>query len=165
MVMRREDDFLLEDDELALDIDFGKYWRTLKRHWKTLLWWTVGGFIVGCILALATPRQFKCVSKLAPELSSTATGRFNSMASMVGYTLSVLGTTDAVYPMVYPDLVHSPEFIVDLFDMPVAFVDKKDSVHTTLYDYKENYYGRTAVGNVLYAPVAAISRIHGIRRT
>lgn len=150
-------DFLLEDD--AVSIDFGKYIRRLKRHKKALIWWTVGGFLFGCLIALASPRKFTCVSKLAPELSNTATSRLSSVASMIGFTSSVLGTTDAVYPMVYPDLIHSPEFVVDLFNMPVDFVDKKDSVHTTLYDYMENYYGKTAVGNVLGAPMNLLGKL------
>ena len=158
--MKKEDiDEFLIDDDIALTIDFGKYWRILKRHWKTLMWWCIAGFVVGCIFALASPRKYTCISKLAPELSSTATNRLSSMVSLVGFTSSVLGTTDAVYPMVYPDLVHSPEFIVDLFDMPVDFVDKKDSVHTTLYDYMENYSGKTVVGNVIFAPFNLLGRI------
>lgn len=152
------DEYMINGD-IALNIDFGKYRRILKRHWKTLLWWCLAGFSVGCIVALATPRKFVCTSKLAPELSTTATNRLSSVASLVGFTSTVLGTTDAVYPMVYPDLVHSPEFIVDLFDMQVDFLDKKDTVHTTLYDYMENYSGKTAVGNVLFAPMTLLGNI------
>lgn len=157
--MKEEFEDIIHEDEVALNIDFGKYWRILKRHWKTLMWWSIGGFAVGCIFALASPRKYVCTSKLAPELSSTATNRLSSVASLVGFSSSVLGTTDAVYPMVYPDLVHSPEFIVDLFNMPVDFVDKRDSVHTTLYDYMENYCGKTAVGNVIYAPMNLLGKI------
>ena len=154
-----QDDFMREDDEDVINIDFSKYWSIIKGHWKTVALWGVCGFLVGCLFALATPRKYTCMSKLAPELSSTATNRLSSMAAMIGFSSSVLGTTDAVYPMVYPDLLHSPEFIVDLFDMPVAFVDKKDSVHTTLYDYLENYSGKTAVGSVLYAPMTLMGKI------
>lgn len=157
--MKEEIDDLMLDDEVALNIDFGKYWRIVKRHRKAVMWWIVGGFVLGCLLAMATPRKYTCVSKLAPELSSTATSRLSSMASLVGLTSTMLGTTDAVYPMVYPELVHSPEFIVDLFDMPVDFVYKKDSVHTTLYDYMENYSGKTAVGNILFAPMNLLGKI------
>lgn len=150
--MKEEKDELMVEDEESINMDFGKYRRILKRHWKALMFWTIGGFAVGCLIALAMPRKYTCVSKLAPELSNTATSRLSSVASMIGFTSSVLGTTDAVYPMVYPDVVHSPEFVVDLFDMPVDFVYKKDSVHTTLYDYMENYYGKTPVGEVIGAP-------------
>lgn len=159
--MKEELDDLLLEDEVDLNINFGKYWRILKRHWKTVMWWAVGGFALGCLLAIASPRKFTCVSKLAPELSSTATSRLSSVASMIGFTSSVLGTTDAVYPMVYPELVHSPEFVVELFDMSVDFKDKKDSVHTTFFDYMENYYGKTPVGNVIFAPMRWIGDLMG----
>lgn len=152
--MKQDKDIFLEEEEGAsIDLNLGKYWAILKHHRKTLLWWTIGGFVLGCIFALAGPRKFTCVSKLAPELSNTATSKISSAASLLGLSATLLGTTDAVYPMVYPDVVHSPEFIVDLFDMPVDFKERKDSVHTTLYDYMENYYGKTPVGRVLFAPM------------
>lgn len=150
-------DYMFDDSEEMQNIDFGKYFNILRSHWKKLLLWTIIGFVIGCLIALGTPRKYVCTSMLAPELSNTATSRLSSMASMIGYTSSVLGTTDAVYPMVYPDLVHSPEFIADLFETHVEFVDRKDSVSTDLYDYLVNYRRKSVVGEVLGAPMKAMS--------
>jgi len=116
-------------------IDIVKYIYRLKAHWKAIILWAVAGFVLGCVVALLTPRRYEVVTKLAPELSSTATNRMSSLASLVGMSSTVMGTTDAVYPMVYPDILRSPEFLVDLFDVTVMYQDGEKEVETTLYDY------------------------------
>ena len=139
------------DDEY-ITIDFSKLWKRLKAGWKKVLWWTVGGFVLGCLVALSSPHKYQCIAKIAPELSTTATNRLNSVASMIGLSSTVLGTTDAVYPMVYPDLVKSPEFVAELFSMPVTVMDGKDSVKTDLLDYLLNYQKKSAAAFVLGLP-------------
>ena len=160
MIEMNEDYF--DAQEEAITIDFGKYWRRIKSHWKTILWWMIIGFVVGCLIALGTPRKYVVTSKLAPELSSTATNRLTSMANLIGLSSNVLGTTDAVYPMVYPEVVHSPEFIADLFDTPVT-VSTKDSTFTTdIYDYILNYRKKSAVGAVLSFPGKVVGWVTGL---
>lgn len=151
----------LKDDEI-ITLDFAKYWKRLKAGWKKVLWWTVGGFIVGCLIALGTPHKYMCVAKLAPELSSTATNRLSSVASMIGLNSSMMGTTDAVYPMVYPELVKSPEFVAQLFEMPVTIVEKKDTVNTDLKDYILNHRPKSVTGAILGAPGAVMGWIKGL---
>jgi len=152
-------DFLYEDENF---IDIGRYLDILRRHWKTALWFCAGGFALGCLVALGTPRKYMVTSKLAPELSSTATSRLSSMASLVGLSASMMGTTDAVYPMVYPDLVKSPEFIADLFDEPVSFTWKKERVDTTLYAYLTEYKKFSPVGFVMSLPGMAVGAVKGL---
>lgn len=154
-----EDSFLEEENEKDFSIDIGKYLKILKGHWKAVALWALGGFAVGCLFALATPHKFICTSKIAPELTNTATTRLTTMASMVGLSASMLGTTDAVYPMVYPDLVKSPEFVADLFDTPVHFVYKKEAVDTTLYSYLTEYKDGNFIAKVLGAPMTLVGKI------
>lgn len=154
------DDDLLMDDEI--NIDFGKYWRRLKAHWKPVLWITLAGFVLGCLIALDTPHKYVATSRLAPELSSTATNRLSSVASLVGLTSTVLGTTDAVYPMVYPDVVHSPEFVADLFDTPVTYRSKAGEEQVTLYAYMDSLCRKSVIGTVKALPGMAIGAVKGI---
>lgn len=154
------DDDLLMDDEI--NIDFGKYWRRLKAHWKPVLWITVAGFVLGCLIALDTPHKYTVTSRLAPELSSTATNRLSSVASLVGLSATVLGSTDAVYPMVYPDVVHSPEFIADLFDTPVTYRDRKGESQVTLYEYMDSLRKKSVVGTLKALPGMAVGAVKGI---
>lgn len=125
------------EDPLTRDeiIDLSKYWNKLKTNWKTILYWVAGGFVLGCVVALATPRKYSVSTILAPELSAYATNRLTTLASMMGMSSSTLGTTDAVYPMVYPEVLKNPEFIVGLFDVPVCFTEKGAQVEATLFEY------------------------------
>lgn len=141
------DDF---DDGMSLDI--GKWIKILLDHLKTVLWWTVAAFVLGCAAALVTPRRYEVTTKLAPELSSTATNRLTSLATLVGLSSNVLGTTDAVYPMVYPDIVRSQAFLTELFDMKVTVNDRKETLETDLYDYLLNYQKSSPLGLLASVP-------------
>lgn len=141
------DDF---DDGMSLDI--GKWIKILLEHWKTVFWWAVAAFVIGCAVALMTPRRYEVTTKLAPELSSTATNRLTSLATLVGLSSNVLGTTDAVYPMVYPDIVRSQAFLTDLFDLKVTVRNKKETVETDLYDYLLNRQKGSPIGAVTSVP-------------
>lgn len=154
------DDDLLMDDEI--NIDFGKYWRRLKAHWNPVLWITAAGFVLGCLIALDTPHKYVATSRLAPELSSTATNRLSSVASLVGFSASVLGSTDAVYPMVYPDIVHSPEFIAELFNTPVTYRSRKGERKVTIYEYMDSLGKKSIVGMVRALPGMAIDGMKSI---
>lgn len=155
-----EKDFFAEEE--SIQIDFGKYWKRIRNHWKTVLWFAAGGFVLGCIIAIGTPRKFVVTSKLAPELSSTATNRLSSVASMMGFSSTMFGTTDAVYPMVYPDIVHSPDFVADLFDTPVQCKVKKEIKDTTLYGYLTDLSGGNVVAKVIGFPLSIPGRIKGL---
>lgn len=133
-------------------IDISKYWNRLLRHWKIIFRWGLCAFVLGCVVALCTPRKYMVTSKLAPELSSTATNRLTSLASLVGMNSNILGSTDAVYPMVYPDVIKSNEFIADLFDCPVTFVRKDDSVTVSLSEYLLEHQKKSLAGMVLSVP-------------
>jgi len=138
-------------------IDLSKYWNRLKTHWKTILWWGAGAFLLGCVIGLTTPRKYTVTTKLAPELSSTATNRLSSLASLVGMSSTVLGSTDAVYPMVYPELLSSSEFLADLFEVPVTVCEKKDSITISLYEYLSEHQKHSVLGLLMSAPGAVLN--------
>lgn len=156
--MKQNDDIeLAMEGSSQMDIDFSKYWRILKDKRKHILIWTLITFVIGCLIAIGVPRKYKVVSKIAPELSSTATTRLSTMAALTGLSSTVLGSTDAVYPMVYPDIVKSPAFIADLFGMPVETVKKGEVVNTDLYGYITDYHSTSWLGFLMSLPVRLIS--------
>lgn len=150
------------NDDITLELDLGKYLRILKTNWKRLLLWAAGAFVVGCLFAIGIPRKYKVVSKIAPELSSTATTRLSTMAALTGFSSAVLGSTDAVYPMVYPDLVKSPEFVAELFSLQVKFVEKGEVVETNLYDYVLNHHPSSWIGFLMSLPGRLMSWVAGL---
>ncbi len=108
----------------------------------TLLWskkitfvkvWVIT-FILSCIWILPQPRYYTCEVKLAPEVSGTdVTGGLSSLASSFGFNIGELGGNDAIYPMLYPDLFKSPEFVTALFNVQVRTID--DGISSDYYTY------------------------------
>ncbi len=126
----------IERDQREIDlIEVGKkIWRR-----KTTVLKVCGiGIIVGCILAISIPLEYTNRLKLAPEVSVKGTsGNMGALAAMAGINLSNNIGEDALSPELYPDIVTSTPFLLDLFQVYVT--DLKGEIHTTLYEYMDDY--------------------------
>lgn len=99
---------------------------------KTAAFSFVAGTI-GVVLAFATPKIYKSTVTLAPEDSgSSISNSISSMAAMVGMTMKLGQSGDALYPEIYPDLMQSTDFIVGLFPIKVT-----TSTTNQTYEYYE----------------------------
>lgn len=154
--MNDNNEYLDELEEDVIQIDFKAIWEKLKSSWKTILLWTGCAAVLGVVIGFSIPREYKVTSKLAPELSATATNRLTSLTSLLSMSSNMMGTTDAVYPMVYPDIVGSVPFITSLFDVPVKVKDGKEEIETTVYDYVINYTRGPWWNEVLALPFKAL---------
>lgn len=95
----------------------------LFRGWKVTAVYLLVAAIIGVVVAFSIPRVYRSSVTLAPEEAQSALGgNVSSLASMVGLDMK-LGTNDAIYPEIYPDMMHSTEFVVGLFDTPVETLD------------------------------------------
>lgn len=103
-------------------------------------------FVLSCVYILPQPRFYTSEVMLAPEVNSQdALGGLSSIASSFGFNLGSGGSTDAIYPELYPDLMSSNDFIVGLFDIPVKTIDGE--IETDLYTY-ESKCQKTAFYNI-----------------
>lgn len=95
-------------------------------------------FILASILIVLVPRTYTCTVKLAPEAEGTSGGgALSSIASSFGFDLSNMESSDAIFPLLYPELFESNDFIVELFDIKVKSLD--GDINTTYYDYLDKY--------------------------
>lgn len=84
------------------------------------------------------PRYYTTETSLAPEVDDpTSGGGLSSIAASFGFDLSQMQTTDAITPLLYPDLMDDNKFVVDLFEIQVTSFD--DSIHTDYYSYLTKY--------------------------
>ena len=111
---------------------FSQIWSRRKLFWKTL----PIAFVLSCIWILPQPRFYTSEVMLAPEAAGEVSGgSLANLASSFGFNISE-GTGDAIYPMLYPDLFESPEFIVSLFDIKLDVpTDDGEVLHTDYYTY------------------------------
>ena len=95
-------------------------------------------FVVASALILCVPRTYTCVVKLAPEASNATTGSaLGSIASSLGFDIGNMESSDAIFPLLYPELFESNDFLVQLFDIRIKSLDGE--INTTYYDYLEKH--------------------------
>ena len=100
-------------------IDFGALWQSVAKRKKT--YYKVLGitFVLACIYAFSLPRVYRCEVMLAPELStSRSTNSLASLARSFGMRLgnnAMGGSSEALLPTLYPDLMNSVDFKTSLF--------------------------------------------------
>lgn len=106
-----------------------------KRKVFFIVWPVV--FALSCLLIFPEPRYYTSEVKLAPEMEQEGVGGLASIASSFGFNLDGMTSTDAIYPLLYPELFESPEFIVSLFDITVSTDDGE--LTTDYYTYMKKH--------------------------
>lgn len=150
----------LEEEEYD-EIDIMELVRKLLREWKLILVWCGIAAVVGLVVGFSIPKEYTVSSKMAPEVvSKSGGGSLGSLASLAGINLSSMSTSDAVYPDLYPDIVSSTPFIVELFPVQVEFKDGKTDYYTYLKEYTRSPWW-TAVTK---APFKALGWFMGLFR-
>lgn len=105
---------------------------------KMILRNTAIGAVVGIVVAFSIPKEYKTTVKLAPENSGQASsaGNMGALAAMAGVNFGG-NVVDGLTPSLYPDIVASTPFLMDLKDMQVTTL--KDQQTYTLYEYLTEY--------------------------
>ena len=107
--------------------------RTFKAPISLLFFLILFG-AAGVYVALTTPKTYSSTAVLAPEISGNAgmSGSLSDIASNFGIDLGgAKNGIDAIYPEIYPDVLASTDFILNLLDVPVRMKDN-DSIKTFL---------------------------------
>lgn len=147
------------------EIDIMELLRKLLKDWKLVLKWAGVAAVVGLVIAFSLPQVFTVNSKLAPEVvSRSGGGSLGSLASLAGINLGSMNTSDAVYPDLYPDIVSSTPFVVELFPVQVEFKDKKTPMTTDYYTYLKEYTHGPWWGKVISAPFKLLGWFMGLFR-
>ena len=152
-------------EEEYAEIDIMELLRKLFRNWKLILKWCAVAAVVGLVVAFSIPNEYTVTSKMAPEaVAKGAGGNLGSLASLAGINLGAVSTADAVYPDLYPDIVASTPFVVELFPVQVEFTDGKQKRTADYYNYLKGYTRSPWWGKVLKAPVRVLRWFMGLFR-
>lgn len=117
-----------------LEIDLMEYVRKLWTSRKFLLKAAGIGALVGLVIAFSLPKQYTVEVTLSPESGKSGGGSLSGMAAMLGIGGMAGGSdADALNVSLFPDIVASTPFILELFDVHVQTLDGK--VDTTLVAY------------------------------
>lgn len=127
-----------ELEVIDLRVVFKKIWSRRKLFYKVL----PITFVLSCAIILCVPRYYTSSLSLAPEIgnSSSMGGTLGSLASSFGLDLGAMETTDAINPMLYPDLMEDNGFVTGLFDIHVKSVDGE--INCSYYEYLTKHQKR-----------------------
>lgn len=105
---------------------------------RKLIKWSICGAVIGLVVAFSIPREYVTSVTLAPESNGAKLpgGGLGALASMDGINTGAEAGMDAVYPMLYPDVVSSVPFITSLFDVEIT--TKEDGKKMTVQQFMED---------------------------
>lgn len=137
------------------DIDLKALFTALWAGKKTIMIGTLVMAVLGLIVAFSLPKQYRVTTVVAPELrmNKSSLGSLGALTSMAGLSSSMLNSTEAMYPDLYPKIVGSTPFLTDLFTVPVTVSTKQGPVQTDLKDYMLNYQKAPWWGPVIGFPM------------
>ncbi len=126
------------EEKDIISIDFAAFFKII---WKEKIWIifiTILFAIGGLAYAFSLREEFTANGKILPEYQSKVggLGQFAGLASLAGVDLSsaTSGGGDAVRPDLYPDVLKSTPFFLDLFKFKVKNKENKEMAFSQFYD-------------------------------
>ena len=119
---------------IDLRVVFKKIWDNRKLFYKVL----PIVFVLSCIYIFSLPRYYASDIKLAPEMeNSGAGGTLGALASSFGFDISDMQTSDAITPLLYPDLMEDNGFVAGLMNIQVKSQDGE--INANYHDYLKKH--------------------------
>jgi uncharacterized protein involved in exopolysaccharide biosynthesis len=136
---------IIQNDE----IDLLEIFRKIKNGRKIIFKSVVVFFVIGLILTLGTPKQYKSSVTLLIESSSGSSGMsglLQQFGGLAGISLGSGGSKDALSPELYPEVVKSTPFLLEIMNQKVT-ESKYDST-LTVAQYLERRT-KSSLGSVI----------------
>jgi uncharacterized protein involved in exopolysaccharide biosynthesis len=123
------------DDE----IDLIALAKTAWSNRKIIIRAVIVSAILGVVIALLSPKEYTASTTLVPQLSSgsSRSGGLSSLAAMAGFNLNLNQSTSELSPMIYPQIVQSVPFQLELMETPFTFPGVEKPV--SLFEYYTEY--------------------------
>lgn len=132
-----------ENTESEMTIDMGKIFKVISKNKWSILIVTIISTVLGVFIAINIPNEYASQVQILPELESKdAAGglsKFKSLAGLAGLDLAGMGGTDAVRPDLYPNILQSTPFLMNVMKMEVyASKYKKTMIMSKFMEENEN---------------------------
>jgi uncharacterized protein involved in exopolysaccharide biosynthesis len=128
----------MEEEKDIISIDFGAFFKIV---WKEKIWIILIALLsagLGVIKALSMKDEFVSSGKILPKYQSKAggLGQLSGLASLAGIDVgsSGGGGSDAIRPDLYPDVLKSTPFFLELLKIKVRTKDNKEMLFSQFYD-------------------------------
>ena len=123
----------------------------VKNLWdgrKTIIIWTAAFILLGLVAALTMKRTYSVSSTMVPQMSSrSSSSSLSSLASLAGIDLGMANTGSDLSPLVYPQIVSSVPFRLELMNTPLHY-EKADTA-VSMFTYAKEYVKPSVMDYVL----------------
>ncbi len=140
----------INDQEIDLMALAAKLWKGRT----TLIKWCIYGAIIGLVAGFSIPKTYSAKVAFVPETQQQAASNVSSIASMMG--ININSSVDAISVEMFPDVIKSTPFIVDMFDLPVTFSRGGDEITVPLVEYMKDYQKMPWWSYIFKAPFKAL---------
>jgi uncharacterized protein involved in exopolysaccharide biosynthesis len=113
------EDKKVENDEIDLIEVFKKIWDGRKTIYKSV----AVCFVIGLIIAIGSPKEYKSEVTLLVETSSGTSGMsglLQQFGGLAGINLGGAAGEEALTPELYPDIIKSTPFLLEVMDSKVT---------------------------------------------
>lgn len=139
------------------EIDFTEVIRFVWKERKFFMKICAIAVVSGLMIAFSIPKEYTTTVKLAPETKdeSKKMSGLGGLAAIAGINLNSSVGSDAISPELYPDVVQSTPFLLELFAERIPYKQTGDSL--TLYDYMAEHQKIAWWNYLLKAPFTTIA--------
>lgn len=131
------------DDE----IDLLALVKTIWNGRKIIILSVFTGAILGIAVALLSPKEYTATSVMVPQMgdSQSKLGGLGGLAALAGINMDINPGAE-LSPMVYPQIVSSIPFQLELMNTPLNFQDYAQPI--TLFNYYTKYSKTSVLGTI-----------------
>jgi LPS O-antigen subunit length determinant protein (WzzB/FepE family) len=124
-----------EDEDEGIDLI-----ALIKNLWdgrRTIIIWTCIFIALGLIAALTMQRKYTVKTVMVPQMNSSGSSSLSSLASLAGFDLGSATSGSEISPLIYPQIVNSVPFRLELLYTPLHFekVDRPVDMMTYSQEY------------------------------
>lgn len=123
--------------EEGQEIDFLAMAMQLWKGRKTIILTTCIFIVLGLIAALTMKRVYTVNTMMVPQMSSKGSSSLSSLASLAGIDLGSSSGTSELSPIIYPEIVNSVPFQLELMYTPLHWAKADTAV--SMIDYARDY--------------------------
>ncbi len=116
---------------------------------RTIIKYVLIGMLIGLFLALLSPKEYTVQTTMVPQTGQTSTsklGGLSSLAAMAGFNLDMSSGTETLSPLVYPKILKSVSFQLELMNTPFEIAELDRPV--SLFEYYTEHQKAGVLGSL-----------------
>jgi uncharacterized protein involved in exopolysaccharide biosynthesis len=137
----------------------------IKKIWdrRKIIFYSIGIFLLfGIFVIIGTPKEYKSEVTVLVETGTGAgsmTSLLQQFGGLAGLNLSAAQLKDALTPQIYPDIIKSTPFLIEIMNQKVYYPKKDTTI--TVFDYLDKYNRSSLLSYVIQYTIGLPFQIIG----